>query len=650
MSGRRVHVSGYHRSNGTYVRGYARTVPSGCSSRSSSANTTGQRRYVDNEQNRCLGRVGKPHGSHVLHKDGTVTVTTPVSTPCYTKQSFIEERKPQSVCGMLPLRPSKTSFTTVSPVPHQPTVHTTSTVRKMESRRQVCTKLDTKVNSRKVCPTHKQPTSMPEPQPHLMVHQKPHLLSQQVATQHEMPSEGGCFVLGKCNHAIGTSRQSVVPRKYPPNACKIAQETADKHKSDSPNPPHAPHCIDDKKPIPKGVPLQHHSPEEHTHEQVDQFLTKLGLKTDEVPTTIFDEYPQPEMQKPAQKTVERSHGADLKSTPCTEQMTPSEQNGHCANKLPTTILVGQVLEQTVPSGTQRAKNQLKVEARPNNPPSTHVSPAKQIISYEELHLESVIGCGSYGEVHKGTLRGRPVAYKKLKLQQIMTRKRKQRFEAEVTILAALNHPNIVQMFGIVDEEGKYGIVMEYLIRTLYRAIFTDDTEFPKGKKKKVVSQIGSALAYLHTYKEGSISHGDLKSANILLDEKDGAKLADFGLSTLKNATTSSQSTVAGVTHGGTPRYSAPEVLRGEILTMKQRLQADLYSLGIVVFEVIVKEEAFEDLNVMQLQANVGHGTMRPPVSELSRCVADLLIRCWDRDAQSRPTSEQFVEEWYSLAF
>ena len=318
--------------------------------------------------------------------------------------------------------------------------------------------------------------------------------------------------------------------------------------------------------------------------------------------------------------------------------------------------VPQPTRQPPPSGTtntQPAKNQLKMEATKegmSSPPSTHVPPARNSIPYTELHLESVIGCGSYGEVHKGTWRGRPVAYKKFKLQQIMTRKRKQRFSAEVTILAALDHPNIVQMFGIVDEEGKYGIVMEYLIRTLYRAIFTDDTEFSKEKKKEVVLQIGNALACLHTYKDGSISHGDLKSANILLDKEDNAKLADFGMSTLKNATTSSQSTVAGVMHGGTPRYSAPEILRGEILTMKQRLQADLYSLGIVVFEVIVEEEAFEDLSVMQLQANVGHGTMRPPVSELSRCVADLLIRCLDRDAQSRPTAEQFVEGWISLAF
>ena len=270
------------------------------------------------------------------------------------------------------------------------------------------------------------------------------------------------------------------------------------------------------------------------------------------------------------------------------------------------------------------------------------------IPFGDLELEKVIGRGGFGEVYAGCLLGKPIAFKKLSCQQ-MSIKWKKNFSREVTILASIDHPNIIKMLGFVNEEDDIGIVMEYLRCSLYRAVFIDCTLQDVNKKNIIISQIACALNYLHTHEAGRIAHCDVKSENVLLDWSDNALLCDFGLSALKNAA-STESSVPGIVPPGqgTPRYSAPEVLRGELLTMTQLLRTDIYSLAIVVFEVMTEEEPFEGLNVKQLETNVGHGTMQPVSGRLSQSVDNLLTKCWDRDAAKRPTAAEFEEAWREI--
>ncbi len=273
-----------------------------------------------------------------------------------------------------------------------------------------------------------------------------------------------------------------------------------------------------------------------------------------------------------------------------------------------------------------------------------------IIPFAELRLHKrAIGHGAFGEVYAGLWHETPVAFKKLFYQQMAT-KRQDNFLREITILASLDHPNTVKMFGAVVEKGEIGIVMEYLPRSLFQAIFINETEFPDSKKTEIVHQMASALLYLHT-REQKIAHCDVKSENVLLDKTDNVKLTDFGLSAVKNATESSQSAMAEANRGqGTPRYSAPEVLRGELLRMDQLLQTDVYSLAVVVFEVMVEEEPFEGLSVRQLEANVGRGSVRPTSAVvLSKLVQDLLDSCWQDSASKRPRAEEFLAKWEDIS-
>lgn len=218
------------------------------------------------------------------------------------------------------------------------------------------------------------------------------------------------------------------------------------------------------------------------------------------------------------------------------------------------------------------------------------------------------------------------------------------FIKEVTVLSAIDHPNVIKMISAVIEESNIEIVMEYLRCSLFIAVFVDCELQDAGKKIAIIKQVAGALKHLHTK---NIAHCDIKSENILLDWNDNAKLCDFGLSALKNEAASSQSNLVPPGQG-TPRYSAPEVLRGEILKIEQLLQADIYSLAIVVFEVMAEEEPFQGLNVMQLQTNVGHGEMRPPTSKLSKPVEDILVKCWAKDAARRLTASEFQVDWNNI--
>ena len=270
--------------------------------------------------------------------------------------------------------------------------------------------------------------------------------------------------------------------------------------------------------------------------------------------------------------------------------------------------------------------------------------AKEVIPLTEISLDKKIGEGGFGQVFAGLWKGTPIAYKKLKIQ-LITNKRKQQLVKEIQIFSKLDDPNIVKMFGVVVERDNIGIVMEYLPTTLFHALFIEEVEFSYTDKKRIITEVISAISYLHSQ---DIAHCDIKCQNVLLDSKRVAKICDFGLSAIKNAsaTTTSASAAPGQ---GTPRYSAPEVLRGELLKLLDMKMADIYSLTLVIYQVLHEEEPFEELSYQQLVAHVGHGDTRPKLSEtLTEPVKDLLSRGWDKVSSKRPEIAELKQAWSKI--
>lgn len=286
-------------------------------------------------------------------------------------------------------------------------------------------------------------------------------------------------------------------------------------------------------------------------------------------------------------------------------------------------------------------------------------PYPYIILQCELNLNSskfgvfqqvpIISSGGFGQVTTGLYCKKEIAFKKFFLQKFSVKKGN-RFLKETEQYSSLDYPHVVKIIGAVIEVGHIGIVMEKVNCTnFYEHLFIKGNKFTQNQSNVIVTQMAAGIQYLHTAKP-PIPHCNIKSSNMLLctdGQKCHVKVSDYGFQALKNATITMQSIESSFAVKETLRYAAPEVLRGDLLSETQLLQADIFSMTLVVYELITGEEAFEDLSFLQLQVNVGKGSLRPTLNNdvLTLLVIDLLRRGWDGIPQSRPTATQFVTQW-----
>ncbi|KAL8240780.1 hypothetical protein R6Q59_014136 [Mikania micrantha] len=200
-------------------------------------------------------------------------------------------------------------------------------------------------------------------------------------------------------------------------------------------------------------------------------------------------------------------------------------------------------------------------------------------------LSSCLTSG-YGRVYKGELliagKHTPVAVKRLNnnLGQGLIE-----FLTEIQLLADQVHQHIISLLGYCDEEKEKVIVYEYAERgSLDRYIRPSDTPYNLTWLERLEICVGAArgLDHLHNHvgKHQSIIHRDVKSANILLDEKWVAKVSDLGLSKLSFAGLDRSAVISHAC--GTPGYCEPEYIISGIVTKK----SDVYSFGMVLFEVL----------------------------------------------------------------
>ncbi len=157
---------------------------------------------------------------------------------------------------------------------------------------------------------------------------------------------------------------------------------------------------------------------------------------------------------------------------------------------------------------------------------------------------------------------------------------KESFIREGQFVAALQHPNIVTIYDISEQNGIYFMAMEYL----HGGSLEDKLPMSLDNSIKVLKQIGSALYYAHQQK---IIHRDIKPANILFNAQGDAILTDFGISKIED--TDSDLTRMGYGVVGTARYMSPEQTGGEKLDHR----SDLYSFALLFYEILSGEKAIK---------------------------------------------------------
>ncbi|KAH6783805.1 hypothetical protein C2S52_008764 [Perilla frutescens var. hirtella] len=276
---------------------------------------------------------------------------------------------------------------------------------------------------------------------------------------------------------------------------------------------------------------------------------------------------------------------------------------------------------------------------------------------DRFNESRILGQGGQGTVYKGMISdGRIVAVKKSKLVdecQLVE------FINEIAILSQVNHRNVVRLLGCCLETEVPLLVYEFIPNgTLYSLIHDQDTGIPFSWdiRFRIATEIAHALAYLHYATSVPIYHRDMKSTNILLDEKYRAKLSDFGIS---------RSVAIDQTHlttnvKGTFGYVDPEYFQTGKFTEK----SDVYSFGVVLVELLTGKKPIatclteeerslvvcflSSMEENQLKKILDARITEQGVNEEHTGVAELAKRCLDLTGRKRPTIREVATELESI--
>jgi TPR repeat protein len=263
-----------------------------------------------------------------------------------------------------------------------------------------------------------------------------------------------------------------------------------------------------------------------------------------------------------------------------------------------------------------------------------------LLPAKDLIWGKILGQGSYGKVSQGTwLNTTPVAIKDLILTQ-WTAVDRESFEAEATLMYRLRHPNIVQLYGVCQQEFRYSLVMELMPKGTLYELLHNNQPLSWERRWVLAGDIAQGINYLHTQ---DVLHRDLKSLNVLISDTGRAKLTDFGLSKVKQTTKSltSKSSNQSSQAVGTLPWMAPELFKRKAEYTKK---ADIYSLGMILWELSSRKVPFseaENMAILALWKAQGEAETIP--DNCPKPMAKLIKYCWFNTPEKRPTAAEMVK-------
>ncbi|MGJ3240139.1 MAG: protein kinase domain-containing protein [Anaerolineae bacterium] len=267
----------------------------------------------------------------------------------------------------------------------------------------------------------------------------------------------------------------------------------------------------------------------------------------------------------------------------------------------------------------------------------------------DYRIERVLGTGGMARVYLGhdDNLARYAAIKVIEPQLIASTEEEEyrdRFLREARSIARLNHPHIVSIYQFNQVNTLYYIAMEYAegdnLRDIIKRYIQDGRIMPTDELMDVLTDIADALDYAH---QQNIIHRDIKPSNIIVSEKNGAMLTDFGL-----ALNAMEGTIGNTF--GSVHYIAPE----QAISSAQAVpQSDQYSLGIVAYELLTGRVPFDDASAMSIALKHISDPPPPPTEinpNIPAEVEQVLMRALDKDPNKRfDTAREFVNA-IALAF
>lgn len=272
---------------------------------------------------------------------------------------------------------------------------------------------------------------------------------------------------------------------------------------------------------------------------------------------------------------------------------------------------------------------------------------------DHFNENRILGRGGQGTVYKGMLAdGRIVAIKKSK---VVDESQLEQFINEVVILSQVNHRNVVKLLGCCLETEVPLLVSEFISNgTLYDLVQdkTGELSFSLNMRLQIATEVAGAVSYLHSATSIPIYHRDIKTTNILLDEKYRAKVSDFGTSRFVSVDQTHLTTLVKGTFG----YFDPEYFQSSQFTEK----SDVYSFGVVFLELLTIEkpisstrfgenrslatyflQAMEEGRVLSIFDAV---VVKERSTTELLAVANLAMRCLHFNGKYRPTMKEVATE------
>ncbi|MGI9456972.1 MAG: serine/threonine-protein kinase [Aeoliella sp.] len=265
------------------------------------------------------------------------------------------------------------------------------------------------------------------------------------------------------------------------------------------------------------------------------------------------------------------------------------------------------------------------------------SPEEMDERFPNFEITECLGRGGMGVVYKARQKAldREVAIKVLAGEWQDDPHFAKRFEREAKTLAQMSHPNIVIVHDFGEDDGLYYIVMEYVDGVNLRDLLTDGKMVPE-QALAIVPPICEALEYAHGK---GVVHRDIKPENLLLDRDGRVKIADFGIASLVGATTEVS---------GTLSYMAPEQLNGSV-----DRRADIYALGVVLYEMLTGERPEQDVvapsKKVEVDVNIDEMVLRALEKEPERRYQTAREFCTTAECVARTSNAGKADSTQSLS-
>ncbi|HEX7252294.1 MAG TPA: protein kinase, partial [Thermoanaerobaculia bacterium] len=271
---------------------------------------------------------------------------------------------------------------------------------------------------------------------------------------------------------------------------------------------------------------------------------------------------------------------------------------------------------------------------------TALPPGSRLGRFE---IAAVLGEGAMGTVylaHDPHIE-RPVALKTLRADAaggVHGEEVKSRFLKEAKLAGRLAHPNVVTIYETGGDQGLTYIAMEYVDGESLTQWLVRRSDAPYAERIEIVRQVAQALEHAHAR---GVLHRDIKPGNILLAREGRVKVADFGIGKLLSGTGDLTRTGQMI---GSPAYMSPEQIRGEKLDPR----SDLFSLGVVLYELLTGRRPFPGDSITTLVYQILHTEPKDPLTlraDLPPSTSDVIVRLLAKSPDRRPSdAAAFLKE------